>query len=340
MLEKIESDEFLKLSDTYPVLDVRSPGEYVTGHIHGAHSMPLFSNEERAKVGTIYKKSGKDSAVLKGLDYVGPKMSKFVKFARKVAVDNTVMIHCWRGGMRSGSVAWLLSTAGIKVKLLTGGYKAYRRYIRAEFEKYNNLAVLGGMTGSGKTDILDCIESAGEKVVQLEYIASHKGSAFGAMGQNEQPTTEQFENDLYASVSRFDYNDKIWVEDESRSIGRIFMPDVVYDKIRNSVLYFVQVSKKDRIDRLMRDYTEFDNDVLILNVEKISKRLGPQHAKLAIESIETKDYRTAIDIVLSYYDKAYMYGMQKRDTNKVLKICIDEGMSEKEIAELLINYKE
>lgn len=337
MIDTASAEEFLKLSEKYTILDVRSPGEFQQAHIPGAVNMPLFSNDERAKIGTLYKQVGKDSAVLKGLDYVGPKMSKFVKIARKHSVDNTVLLHCWRGGMRSGSVAWLLNTAGINVKLLEGGYKKYRGYINSCFGQYNNLLVLGGKTGSGKTFILDELQLLGANVIQLEYLASHKGSAFGAMGQGSQPTTEQCENDLYAALNKFNPSDLIWVEDESRSVGKVFLPELFFKNMREATLVFIDVTKTDRIKLLVNDYTEFSKEILIDNINRIAKRLGPQNAKEAVESIESDNYHRAIDIVLDYYDKAYLFGVSKRDAESIKTVDIAEGTSIKDIAVILFD---
>jgi len=339
MIDNVSAEEFLRLADKYTILDVRSPGEFESGHIPGAISMPLFSNDERAKIGTLYKQKGKDIAVLKGLDFVGPKMSRFVKTAKKNSVDNTVLLHCWRGGMRSGSVAWLLSTAGLNVKLLEGGYKNYRSFIHDCLSLYSNMIVLGGKTGSGKTFVLDQLQELGANVVQLEYLASHKGSAFGAMGQNIQPSTEQFENDLYADICKFKTTDLIWIEDESRSVGKVFLPEGFFNNMRVAPLFFIDVSKKDRLDLLINDYTDFDKSILIENINKIAKRLGPQNAKEAVMCIENDNYSRAIDLVLDYYDKAYLYGVSKRSPESITMINIEEGTSLKDIAIKLIDIQ-
>lgn len=147
MAEKLSTEEFLEKSKRVPILDVRSPGEYKRARIPGAFSLPLFSDEERAKVGTVYKQQGKDKAVEVGLEFVGPKLAQFVKFAKKKAVEGEILVHCWRGGMRSGSMAWLLETAGLKVSLLEGGYKQYRQYVLAEIAREWPLKVLGEKQG-------------------------------------------------------------------------------------------------------------------------------------------------------------------------------------------------
>jgi len=195
---QLSVDDFLKEAAHLPVIDVRSPGEYDHAHIPHAINIPLFDNEERAKVGTRYKQVGKDSAVLLGLELVGPKLADFVKKARRLNLTGQeVLVHCWRGGMRSGSFAWLLNTAGIKARTLEGGYKAYRSQVLAAFAEPARM-IYGGKTGSGKTEILHELAKQGEQVIDLEALANHKGSSYGAIGQEPQPSSEQFENKLFA----------------------------------------------------------------------------------------------------------------------------------------------
>ena len=139
MTKPLSVEQFLEKAQTLPIIDVRSPGEFERGHIVGAVNIPLFENHERAEVGTRYKRVGKESAFLLGLDIVGPKLSGFVKKANKIAPEKEVLVHCWRGGMRSGSFATLLSSAGMKVSLLVGGYKSYRNFILEQFRKPLNI---------------------------------------------------------------------------------------------------------------------------------------------------------------------------------------------------------
>jgi tRNA 2-selenouridine synthase len=177
MVKQLSVEEFLEKAQSLPIVDVRSPGEYDHAHIPGAVSIPLFDNDERALVGTKYKNAGKDSAVLLGLDLVGPKLAGFVKQSKKLNPQHKeVLVHCWRGGMRSGSFAWLLDTAGLTASTLVGGYKAYRNAVLSAFAEPRNLIILGGKTGSGKTDILKELARQGEQIIDLEGLAHHKGS--------------------------------------------------------------------------------------------------------------------------------------------------------------------
>ena len=325
MINNLEVSDFLNRVEEIPVLDLRSPGEYEAGHIPNAINMPIFNNEERAKVGTAYKQQSKDAAILIGLDIVGPKMSSMVRKAKSLAVDGEVCLYCWRGGMRSGSVAWLLSTAGLKVTRLVGGYKAYRHYIRDCFSQEVNLVVLGGMTGSGKTDILLEMLKQGHQVLDLEGYANHKGSAFGMLGQPKQPTTEQFENDTYEVWKTFDLTKPVWLEDESRLIGNVAICEPLFEKIRATTVIKIEPTKQHRIERLIRDYAVFDNQLLKDAIARIQKRLGGQNAKLCYEALDKGDYATVADITLNYYDKAYMHGLKKRSGQLVYPLPLESS---------------
>ncbi len=317
MTEKIDIETFLGLAERLPVADVRSPGEFEHGHIPGAFNLPLFTNDERAVVGTLYKKSGREAAILKGLDIVGPKMSGIVKQARRNAPGRKLLMHCWRGGMRSESMAWLLSTAGFDVRVLIGGYTAYRKHIREKLSAVSRLVVLSGATGSGKTETLLAMKQLGVQVVDLEGLANHKGSAFGALGEAPQPTSEQFENNLYREVSKLDLQKPVFLEDESRSVGKVVIPEVFFVKMREAPVIRLEMAKELRILRLVKDYAQFPKEQLIESVMKIERKLGGQNAKTIINAIQTEDFETAIDKVLVYYDKTYSYGLEKRDRNKI-----------------------
>ena len=189
----VQPIDFWALSREQVVLDVRSPSEFAQGHVPGAINLPLFDDAQRADIGTIYKNSGKDAAVLRGLRHAGLKMADLVVQAKAIAEGrNSVLVHCWRGGMRSQSVGWLLRTAGMDPLVLDGGYKAFRQFARATFEVPWNLRVISGLTGAGKTRVLLLLKDVGEQVVDLEGLANHRGSAFGGIGQPNQPSTEQF----------------------------------------------------------------------------------------------------------------------------------------------------
>ena len=310
-MEVISIKEFIKKSKTSTILDVRSPGEYSKGHIPSAVSLPLFTDKERAEVGTIYKRRGKDSAVERGLEIVGPKLAMFVKEAKKY--DGELLVHCWRGGMRSKSLAWLLETSGRKVSVLNGGYKIYRTEARKRSAELK-IVILGGSTGSGKTDVLTELDKLGEQVIDLEAKANHKGSSFGALGQNPQPTNEQFENMIFEKILNLDISKRVWIESESKAIGSVHIPDELFLNMRTSPLVKLDVPKSERVKRLVREYGNFPKDKLEEGVLKISKRLGGLNTNKSIEAIGNNNFEVVADLTLSYYDKTYEFCYNNRDT--------------------------
>ena len=292
----------------------------MAGHIPGAVSMPLFSDEERAVVGTLYKQEGHVPAMEAGLDFVGPKMAGFVRRAREaVGVGGALGVYCWRGGMRSGSVSWLLSQAGFTVNTLAGGYKAYRQHVRTELERPWPLLLLGGTTGCGKTEILHQMAAAGAQVIDLEALAHHKGSDFGGIGQGEQPRIEMFENVLVGELSRFDPSKPIWMEDESQSIGKVFIYKGFFEQMRTAPMVVVEVDLDVRIARLVRVYAGLPKVDLEAALVRIRKRMGGQMAKDALACLAADDFEGVGRLALAYYDKNY------RPTGRVLATIDQKG---------------
>jgi tRNA 2-selenouridine synthase len=339
MPKQIFAEEFLKQAHHVPIIDVRTPAEWEQGHIPGSVNIPLFSNEERAIVGTRYKNAGKEFAVEIGLEIVGPKMLDFVRKAKNVAKNKKVFVHCWRGGMRSASMAWLFETAGLEASTLVGGYKAYRQFIREQFAQDANLIVLGGHTGSGKTDILKAIEKSGEQFLDLEGIAHHKGSAFGTIGQLPQLTNEHFENKLAETWLGFDKTKRIWVEDESRTLGLNHIPDPLFLQMRSAKVWRVIIPKQERIKRLVKEYAFIDKQMLEEAIHKIERKLGGLRTKECIEAIHQEEYALVADITLDYYDKGYAYGNSKRAVGSILDFTFEKDEPESTAQFLLDKLK-
>ncbi len=335
MENRLSPTEFLAERADRVVLDVRSPAEYAHGYIPNALSFPLFSDEERAAVGTMYKQVGKDEAMELGLRFVGPKMEQFVKQAKLLAPHRRLAIHCWRGGQRSGSMAWLFRQAGFDVVTLEGGYKAYRHLVLQGLEKADlNLVVLGGRTGSGKTKILHALRDLGEQIIDLEGLAHHKGSAFGFIGEAPQPTVEQFENELFESTLALQTSRRVWVENESRSIGRIYIPQGFFSKMKDSPLVNVEITEEARITNLLADYVLSDRRELEQAFQKIATKLGGQHLKTALEALEQGDFAAAARIALVYYDKTYQHGLDTRPSTDIRQLEFEHGDA-REIAQVL-----
>jgi len=315
--------KFLELSETTQIADVRSPSEFRSGHIPGAVNIPLFDDKERAAVGTKYKKEGRLPAILEGLKHSGPVLQSKLEQALKIAKNKQLLLHCWRGGMRSEAMAWLFSLGDIEVKVLDGGYKSYRQHILGNLDEKRKMIVLGGMTGSSKTHIIRHIKLLGQQVIDLENLANHKGSAFGALGQQPQPSTEHFANILYTEWNKLNGDLPIWVEDESRNIGSVFMPDGFYLNMQDTPAIVLVMDIKTRLPRLMEEYSAFPKESLKESVLKISKRLGGDTTSDVIEAIDKGEFSEAIEIVLHYYDKAYMFGLKKKKNANLIYVNTD-----------------
>jgi len=281
--------------------------EYNHAHIPSAINLPLFSDEERKDVGTIYSKSGRENAILKGLEYVGPKLKDYIETVNSYAgIQKDIYLYCARGGMRSESLGWLLDLYGYNIHILIGGYKYFRRYVLSSFENEYDISLLGGKTGSSKTLILDDLKELGENIVDLESIANHKGSAFGALGEKEQPSQEHFENLLCIEFNKIKKNKTVWLEDESYLIGRCAIPKPLWEQMKNArLMLYLDIPIDSRAKYLESVYGQYDKDLLIASVERIKKRLGGLNMKNAIEFIENDNYYEAAIILLSYYDKSY-----------------------------------
>lgn len=315
----IQIEEFLQLSENTVIIDVRTPDEFKQGHFPSAINIPLFSNEDRKIVGTIYKQQGRQPAILKGTELAGPKQKDILKAAIELNKNNSFLLYCWRGGMRSASVAWLLELYGFKIFLLKGGYKSFRKVVLKSFSEKRKIIVLGGRTGSNKTNILKGLEKRGEQVIDLEKTASHKGSSFGSFGEDPQPTQEQFENMLAWQLIRSAKEKNTWLEDESRMIGSKVIPEGLWLQMRTSKVIYLDVPFEDRVNNLTALYGQYPGENLIEAIERIKKRLGPQHAKAAIEFINAGELKRACEIVLLYYDKTYDYGINQREAGSVIK---------------------
>ena len=338
MTKTVNIQVFLELSKTFPILDVRSESEFEMGHMQNAVNIPILSNEQRKIVGTLYKQNGREVAVYKGLELLGPLMSVRLKKGVKLATNGKILVHCWRGGMRSQFYAFLLHFYGLESILLEGGYKAFRGLVHQTFDKKLNIKVLGGKTGSGKTVVLKKLAELGEQVIDLEAIANHRGSSFGALGLNEQPSQEQFENALFTAISNLDSTKTIWIEDENRTVGSRVIPEGFWNQMKSSSKIFLIRDFEERLDQIMLDYSCFPVKDLIISMQRIGKRLGPQHVKRAIELLENGEIREAFKIALVYYDKAYLFGLEK---NKAAEIIMLEGigLTHPEIASLLSTKK-
>lgn len=321
----IEVREFLSLRKTLPVIDVRSEKEFDEGHIQGAVNIPILNNEERIAVGTDYKMKGQLEAIKTGFRLVGPRIADLINEAGKMAAGRELLVHCWRGGMRSENFCHFLSIARIRTHQLKGGYKAYRKLALQSFKEPFRFVILGGSTGSGKTDILRELAKKGEQIIDLEKIANHKGSVFGGLMMPPQPTTEQFQNDLFEEILKLDITKRIWIEDESVAVGKIFLPEDFWRQMGVSPVIEIIVDKYTRIKRLVKEYGHADKKEFFLSIEKIAKKLGGQNFNNARQMLLQGAMDTTIEILLTYYDKAYATGMFRKENRVAHRITWDGG---------------
>jgi tRNA 2-selenouridine synthase len=239
--------------------------------------------------------------------------------------SNTIIVHCWRGGMRSAGMAWLFELYGFEVLIIVGGYKAFRNWVLETFETPYDIKLLGGYTGSAKTELLHELKINNQEIIDLEALADHKGSAFGGIGMPEQPTQEMFENMLALQLSKKKVDDKLtsfWLEDESQRIGRLNIPHSLWKTIRKSRLYFIEIDFENRLEFIYNYYGKKDDQSLIDAIQRIQKRLGPNETKTTINLILENKTKEAFRELLKYYDKTYIKSLNSRleQNNQIQKI--------------------
>lgn len=340
MVKQLLIEDFFAKSINSIIIDVRTPLEFNNGHIIDSINLPIFSNEERVEVGTIYKNKGRKDAIKRGLELVGKKLANIISDTEhNNPLKKDIIVYCWRGGMRSSSIAWLLDLYGFNVFVIKGGYKTYRKYALNFFENKFKFVVIGGKTGSGKTEIIENLKNNNLQIIDLERLANHKGSSFGHLGQNKQYKNEHFENLIFHQLIKLNLSNPIFIENESQKIGVNFIPNSLFSQIRNAPLINIEITKDERIQRLVEDYSTFSFEELKSSLVSISKRLGGQNLKLAVEALESKNFKLVVEIALKYYDKTYEYGLSIRDSNKVFHLS-DKNLSIENIERIALEYYE
>lgn len=330
MASQLEIRGILAQQSAIPLIDVRSEGEFAQGHIPGAISLPLFNNSERAEIGTLYKRQGRQPAILRGLAIAGPKLPQLAEAGLAHAQAGRIAVHCWRGGMRSAAVAWLFEQVGLRVDTLVGGYKAYRRYCLELFAAPWRLIVLGGKTGTGKTELLHQASASGVQVVDLEACANHRGSAFGYLpgeGRDGQPTQEHFENLLGYALSDCEREKPVLVEDESRLIGRVHIPDAFWAQMRSAPVLVIDRPLEERIRSLVNLYA-LPKSQILQGLAAIRKRLGDVRYRHALRALEQNRLEEVCRTALEYYDRAYSYGLAKRDPATLTVVRAEHALEE------------
>ena len=339
-MRSIGVQEFLQLGKHHAIYDVRTPTEYAHAHIPGAYNLPIFSDTERAEIGTLYKKYSREKAIRQGFDIFGPKMTSFLDnlLLHGHPIGDTILFHCWRGGMRSNAMAWLANFYGFNALTLDGGYKAYRNFTLERLANTLPLIIIGGYTGTGKTNILHTLSNFGESIIDLEGIAHHRGSAFGSIGCKTQTSQEDFENRLSAAIPDT-FNSSIWIEDESRKIGTNVLSLSLYTQIQNSPIIFIDIPKAIRVQFLVDQYKDTDLAILEQSLSRIKKRLGGLVYSKAEDSLREGDIATCFSYALEYYDKTYSFGILRRDQSHIHKISLST-IDHNENAKIIVDYAE
>lgn len=315
--------QFLNNSSNELIIDVRAPIEFEKGHITNAINIPLFEDVERAEIGTLYKQQGKEIAVNRGLEIVSPKLVPFVNQVKSLTKNKKVFIYCFRGGMRSNSFAWLMNTSGLDATILEGGYKNYRNHVLNYFENEKKIVIIGGMTGSGKTDLLKKLDKIDFQIIDLEKLANHKGSAFGSINEEKQKPQQIFENNLFHQLSLLDTEKLILIEDESQSIGYNKIPHAFWLQMKKAPIIKLDIPFELRVQKLVQDYTTTNIDALKICVKKIEQNLGTQNAILCLKYLDENNLTDVARLTLKYYDKAYSYTYNKKTTQQIIPVVLD-----------------
>ncbi len=309
MVRNIDIEEALK--ENYVLIDVRTEEEFKEFHIPGAVNVPLFTTDEKKKISEVYYKKGEKEARLFALKIVSPKIPGLVEKIRELKErQDKVALYCWRGGMRSFSLATISSLAGVYVPIVKGGYRAFRKYILKRIEmlsKGKTFIVIYGPTGCGKTRILRILKRKGFPVIDLEGLAGHRGSVFGGIGL-KQPSQKMFDALLWKEMENYKESSFLVVEGESRKIGKIHIPEPFWKKMRNGIGVIVSIPLDERVKVSLEDYKVLENEpeIYLEALERIKKHLPSQKYNLIKEHIKERNYREAIkELMLSYYDPLY-----------------------------------
>ncbi|PLX77264.1 MAG: tRNA 2-selenouridine(34) synthase MnmH [Desulfuromonas sp.] len=296
------------------LVDVRTPAEFAEATIPGAINIPIFSNEERAEIGTMYKQVSKQDARMRGIELVAPKIPEFIRAVQAAAEGRAVpvVVFCWRGGERSRAMTSFLEFAGIPARQLEGGHKAFRRHVLEYFEKpeWGRLLVLRGMTGVGKTTLLHRLADAGYPVIDLEGLANHRGSAFGNLGLPPQPGQKMFESLVWDELRKISRDGYVLVEGESRHIGRVALPKNLHDAMQVETSIWLNLDLDRRVECILDDYPARDDlrDAFEPPIRALKERLGKQRVEEMLALLHDGQWQQLVrELMVDYYDTLYRH---------------------------------
>ncbi|MED3573006.1 tRNA 2-selenouridine(34) synthase MnmH [Cytobacillus praedii] len=316
-MREITVDQFVQLNNAVSI-DVRSPGEFKEFHIPGAVNIPLFTDEERVIIGTIYKQEGADVAKWKAMELVSPKIPSILKDIKAIHEKGSEpVIYCWRGGMRSKAVATFITFAGLSIPRLIGGYRAYRQYILEKIPSLlpDKAITLHGMTGVGKTDVLKGLYNKGLPVIDLEGLAGHRGSIFGTFGLFPGNNQKTFDSLLFKSLTEMIDSPFFIIEAESKRIGKVVLPDELLKKKQHGTNIHLHASMRSRVERIYNDYClpyvheDWFHDKVVERLSFIKKRIKSHEIIASLnDAASIREYKTVIQILLEdYYDPRYAH---------------------------------
>lgn len=313
------------------IIDVRSPSEFAEDHLPQAINLPVLTDAERVTVGTIFKSSPFEARRL-GAGLVSANIGRHLaEHLADKPKEYQPLVYCWRGGARSTSMSTVMHAIGWRVQLLKGGYRNFRRYVRAALQDHlsrePDIRIIAGLTGSGKTLLLKKLLEAGEQVIDLEGLAKHRGSALGEEPSQSQPSQKRFESLLLQQFERFDFSRPIFVESESSRVGKRQVPAELWSLMRAAPVVEIKTPLKARAAFLVKAYDHFVNDDELLRTKmELVRRLKP---KAVFERWEEQLRRGAhTDFVESmledHYDPAYLKSRQNTYGEPQLELRMDE----------------
>jgi tRNA 2-selenouridine synthase len=298
------------LLDSHCIVDVRTPLEFAEDHLPGARNVPILTDAERVEIGTLYKQVGPQQARMRGLELTCARFAAMVGEIVALAAGRPILVYCWRGGLRSLSMAILLETTGYPVQQLRGGYKAFRAGVLAYFDNFvppAPLVVIHGMTGTGKTTFINGLDRRDWTTIDLEGLARHRGSAFGEVGLEQALSQKRFDTLLWDAFRRAPADRTIVLEGESQRIGRISLPGNLYEVMAASCKVWCTASLETRIRRLAEEYARTEHrTAMAAALQRIRKKLGAQRHDELARMLETWDVEGfARGLIEHYYDKLY-----------------------------------
>jgi tRNA 2-selenouridine synthase len=312
------------LPDTHFLVDVRTPLEFEDDHLPGAANFPLLTNEERVEIGTLYKHAGPHAARIRGLELTAHRFPGMVRDIGSASEGRPIAVYCWRGGLRSKTVVSILDLTGHRVAQLEGGYRSFRNHVASFFDPFvppGPLVVIHGLTGTGKTELINGMTGKNYLTIDLEGLACHRGSSFGELGLSQTLTQKRFETLLWNALRKAEPGKPVILEGESRRIGRMTLPGDLYEKMQQGVKVWCEASLDTRVARLIEEYgREEYREEMSAALARIAKRLGGKKYAEISEYLENWDMPSFMrELLVGYYDRLY-YKFREWEEDFVLPV--------------------